>query len=207
MNRVPVPLERRQGGVTCYVRAETRSQRDGIVSHGLHAIVSGRCAWNARDLAPRQAGLTLIELLVGVVILASSVTALLGAFLSQMTLNEHARNLTWAVNDADRVIEELRLRNTDPCVGAPDPTVAAPAPFASWDAWLADTATGGGGKSFPANQNEVLAVLPVAGAVNPIGVTVAACWTHRGRAIGDCDTGDGAISSPAMLSTSVTCRQ
>jgi hypothetical protein len=51
----------------------------------------------------------------------------------------------------------------------------------------------------------------------PLQVTVAVCWRHRNRVIGECAwdgvalsandaDGDGVIESPAMLTTLVTCR-
>lgn len=164
--------------------------------------------WNTR-------GLSLAELLAGAAILAVAIAAMLETIVWQMTLNEHARNLSWANNDATRVMEQLREQNSEGvCLGAPN--VAAPAGFNDWDAWLADAQAGGGGRSIPGNER--LVVTPLG--MDPVRVTVAVCWRHRGRTIGEC-TWDGATltanpaaggdllvtESPAMLSTSITCRR
>ena len=158
--------------------------------------------------ATRQ-GISLIELLVAIVILGAAVVAWWNAFAAQASLAEFARQRTWASNDAIRVLEQLRWQNRG--AGCVAPTIAAPAPpftaaaFASWDAWLADSATGGGGKSLQAIPGTNESVAAVSTGADPLQVTIAVCWTHRGRALGDCDPAGG-IASPAMLTTSITCR-
>ena len=173
----------------------------------------------------RQQGFTLAELIIGAAVLAIAITALLGAFIGQTTLNEHARNLTWAINDANRVMERLRQLNSGAaCVlsaAAPDAECAdGNCDGASeWDEWLRDN----GGKSIqpdPAN-NELLVVS--SSGTDPLQISVAVCWRHRGRIIGECSANGAAlqadegvsvpnddnaiIQSPAMLSTLMTCRQ
>ena len=166
----------------------------------------------------RSTGLTLVELLVGIWILVISIVPLLTAFVGQATVNEHARNLTWAMNDATRVMERLRELN----VGCATPTALATAlpvaecggvACASWDAWLA-AATGGGGKSIQPTPavNELVVLNPPVG-TDPLQVSVAVCWRHRSRPFGGCAwNGAGfnppaaAITSPAILTTSITCR-
>ncbi|MBI3323989.1 MAG: type II secretion system protein [Candidatus Omnitrophica bacterium] len=166
---------------------------------------------------------TLAELIIGAAVLAIAITALLGAFIGQTTLNEHARNLTWAINDANRVMERIRQVNSgagcvSPTAGATAVTECGGAACADWDAWL----TANGGKSIqpdPAN-NERVVVTPGVG--DPLQVTVAVCWRHRGRIIGECRANgagliedealvvpndSNAIDSPAMLTTLMTCRQ
>jgi len=69
-------------------------------------------------------GMTLVEFLMGVVVLAVAVISLLGVSVSQTRLNEHARNLSWAASDAGRVMEELRRQNTacaTPTAGSANP--------------------------------------------------------------------------------------
>jgi type II secretory pathway pseudopilin PulG len=165
----------------------------------------------------RAEGFTFVELMFGAVVLAVAIVGLLGAFLGQTTLNEHARNLAWALNDAGRILERMRQLNTGASCAVP--TLAPPAGFASWDAWLASpAASGGGGKSVQPNAavNERVAVS--SGGVDPLQVTVAVCWRHRGRTLGECAwdgtqltpadlDGDGLITSPAMLSTLISCRR
>ncbi|MBI2885278.1 MAG: prepilin-type N-terminal cleavage/methylation domain-containing protein [Candidatus Omnitrophica bacterium] len=176
-----------------------------------------------------RAAFTMVELIIGAAILAIALSALLGSFVGQVTLNEHSRNLTWAANDATRVMEQLRVQNMNPCVGGSVPSGNPPAGFGSWDAWL-DAPTGGGGKSIqPAPATQELIVVTCRNQADtaaciatddPIRLTVAVCWRHRSRTIGEC-TWDGAAlaanpgasgdanvtESPAMLSTIMTCRQ
>lgn len=195
-----------------------------------------------------RAGVTLVELLLGVVLLMVALAAILGGYLGQQTLNEHARNLTLAVQDAGRVIEEMRNQNRQ----YNTPMANPPGTFASWDAWMStvpvvvppEPKDGGGPKSLAsapeANERIVVTcqgtdalgvlqncpstqmgtewqVAGPAGTLNPLRITVAVCWRHRGRTIGECawdgikltatdSNGNGVIESPAMLTTLVTCR-
>ena len=164
-------------------------------------------------------GATLIELLVGAAILAIAVTAVLGAYCMHMELTESARIVTWAANDANRVMERLRRENAG--AGCATPSANPPAGFASWDAWLADaTANGGGGKSVQPNPaaNELVVVTP--SGVDPMTVTVAVCWRQRNYTRGECTWNGAALAanpaaggnpaiteSTAMLSTLLTCRR
>lgn len=200
------------------------------------------------------AGFTLIEMVLAALTLLIAFGAILGAYFGQLTLNEHARNLSLAVHDANRVIEQMR-RNNIACGSLPTARAFAGNPsvfFNNWDAWLAETLvnSGGGGKSLGAATERIFVTcqdrdggalatdycnaaqvatgvngewVSNAGSVNhdPLRVTVAVCWRHRTRVIGQC-TWDGAnlqpndltppigtvgvIDSPAMLTTLVTCR-
>ena len=157
--------------------------------------------------------------MIGVALLVFGLVAILGVYYSQNVLNEHARNLTLAQNDAGRVLERIREQN----VGCSSPSASAPTGFASWDAWLADASdVGGGGKSIqPDPTTNELVVITTSG-TDPIHVTVAVCWRHRERTIGECAWSEAtglsadesitmpsdtdAIDSPAMLATAMTCR-
>lgn len=181
-------------------------------------------------------GFTLIEMVLGVLTLLVAATAILGAYMGQLTLNEHARNLSLAVHDANRVIEQIR-RNTDGCGTLPSVAVAN-----GWDTWLINN----GGKSLPNAERVVVTCQDRDGnnycgtagtaqvaaqewatqagttTFDPLRVTVAVCWRHRQRTIGECawngatltpdqnvnvgnDTAN-VIDSPAMLTTLATCR-
>ena len=219
----------------------------------------------------RAGGFTLVEVLLGGFILVVAMVALLGAFLGQQMLNANARNLTSAMTDATRVMEQVRQQNTgsiETCAAASPfphvvppviPNSAPPKRYTSWDAWLA-AADGGGGMSLapaPAfyerivvtcqNEGETeycrqdMGADPNQGQVgsdewkvvtsqsqpshDPLRVTVAVCWRHRERTVGECTWNAGAstlapcaagctpntnarvIESPAMLTTLITCRQ
>ncbi len=187
-----------------------------------------------------RTGFTLIEVVLGTLTLVIAITAILGAFLGQAVLNEHARNLSLAIQDANRVIEQIRQDTT----GAACNLNVIPPSGANWDAWLNGA---GGGKSIQPtpSTNELIVVTcqnsqgtqycPAAqmgtawhpagpvGAQDPLRVTIAVCWRHRNRTIGECTLVDGAlvpadgqngpntingvIESPAMLTTLVTCRR
>ncbi len=193
-----------------------------------------------------RAGMTLVEMLLAIVVFLVAISAILGGYLGQQTLNEHARNLTLATQDAERVIEQLRTMNAS-CSTTPSATMTG-----GWNAWLNTQVPP---KSIPnpnGNAGELIVVTcqdqdggtlstdycgrngptpppqvateewtsqAASTAFNPVRVTVAVCWRHRGRTIGECawngagltpsDSGTGVvgvIESPAMLTTLVTCR-
>ena len=183
---------------------------------------------NAMGRQRRKAGLTLVEIVSGAAVLAMAIVSVLMALISQITLNEHSRNLAWASNDASRVLEQLQQQN-----GAGECTtidVDAPGAFVSdygagwdsvgWNAWLGDTIANGGagGKSVPPNPATEELVTVTSTGTDPVEATVAVCWRHRQRVIGECAwngvqltasdlDGNGRITSPAMLSTFVTCQR
>lgn len=165
-----------------------------------------------------QRGMTLVEFLIGAVVLVVAVVSLLGVSVGQAGLNEHARNLSWAISDASRVVEELRRLNAAPnCTATPSAGPANP----GWDEWLRLT---GGGKSLepnglPVRSREVVAVS--SSGTDPLQITVAICWRHRNRIFGECTwngttltptqgannfPNDTIFQSQAMIATEMTCR-
>lgn len=99
---------------------------------------------NSRTHQPPN-GFTLIEMMMGTSILVIVIVALVGGFLGQSFLNANARNLTAAMNDATRVMEQIRLQNSmdrEPCKSNGGfPTVvpvdaAGNQIAATWDQWL-----------------------------------------------------------------------
>jgi type II secretory pathway pseudopilin PulG len=198
-----------------------------------------------RRVACPSCGLTLIELVIAILAVGVSMAALLGSFMGQVTLSEHARNMGLATNDLTKIAEQLRRQN----VGVGCPLSAIPPVGTSWDAWLASGA-GGGGKMIganpaadervvftcvrrgapapPANPGDYCGSVDQVGAgewrtnpantnLDPLQVTAAVCWRHRGRVIGECTwdgaalqasdaDADGVIESPIMVTTLVTCK-
>ena len=161
-------------------------------------------------------GATLIEVLLAALLLAVALAAILGAYLWQQVLNEHSRNLSLAIQDANRVMERLRQRNT----GCTDPTAQPPA-GANWDVWLA-SADGGGKSLQPTLNTQELIVVTCqnrdgtqycpaaqmgtewhaagpAGTQNPLRVTVAVCWRSRSRIIGECSWNGVALAADDTL--------
>ncbi|MBI3321082.1 MAG: type II secretion system protein [Candidatus Omnitrophica bacterium] len=154
----------------------------------------------------RCEGMTLVEVALGAVTLAIVLAAILGAYVGQVALNEHSRNLSLAIQDANRVMDQIRQQNS-PCAAPPAPDLNPPG-GGTWDAWLA---AGGGGKSRPPNL-ELVQRSSTPGP--PIQVTVAVCWRDRNRTVGECSwngvnltANNPAINSPAKLTTLITCRQ
>ncbi|MBI4341104.1 MAG: type II secretion system protein [Candidatus Omnitrophica bacterium] len=108
--------------------------------------------------ARAQGAFTLIEMMMGASIMAVVSAALIGAVIGQSSLNATARNLTAAMTDATRVMEEIRAQNTGAACTAGVPSAKAPNNRATWDEWLY---TDGGGKTVPTgvpDRHERLAV-------------------------------------------------
>lgn len=172
-----------------------------------------------------QKGITLIELLLVIAILVIALAAILASIMGQLALSEHARNTSLALNDANRIVEQIRQENRG--AGCTTPDIIPPL-GASWDAWLGDATPliGGGGKSLPPPLNEQVfvtclsvdaaqrcatgatpqigaqewnfgAALPAAAQQDPMRVTVSVCWRHRGRDIGECSFNTGTSNMDA----------
>jgi prepilin-type N-terminal cleavage/methylation domain-containing protein len=61
-------------------------------------------------------GFTIIEVMVGIVILLVAILASLSGFLGSVALNNASHNMTIAVNDAQYVLEQLRALNYSTCI-------------------------------------------------------------------------------------------
>ena len=179
-------------------------------------------------------GWTLIELVLAAFILVVVAAGWLAAYLGQAALNDQARNLSVALHDATRIIEQLQQQNAGNCA-APSAVLAGGA-----DAWL--TAQNPG-KSFVGTAQERIVVTcqnqaatqycnaaqvsagewRIQGGApthDPLRITVAVCWRSRNRVIGECTWNGaalaptdgvagatvGVIESPAMVTTLLTCR-
>lgn len=105
-------------------------------------------------------GLTLLELVIGVAIFIVAIVSLLGAYMGALTMSEGSRNLNTAINDATRVIEEMRN-----------------IPFASitltnWTTWASNNG---------ANTLEDETITTTYQGTDPLTVTVTVNWTEKGR--------------------------
>ena len=186
-------------------------------------------------------GFTLVEILLGSFIMVVALGAMMGAFVSHSLLGANARNLTAALNDATSVMEQIRVQNTGSGCGSPSAEMSG-----GWDAWL-EAQPQGRSLRLPTNELVALTCQDESGAsycgrggspkqvatqewasqpgqttYDPIRVTVAVCWRHQGRVIGECQWRNNAleavdgingpnnrirvIESPAMLTTLITCR-
>ena len=109
-------------------------------------------------------GVTLVELMVAVAVLASAVVSLVGAYIVFFSLSETSRTRQVAMADAQSVFE--RVRNVDPFTNA---NVLAQFP---------------NGQAVPGYANltgeQVVVTYPDAAAV-PLEVRIQVNWTARGR--------------------------
>jgi len=85
-------------------------------------------------------GFTLIEVMLGASIIAVVAVALIGGFLGESYLNMNARNTLAAMNDATRVMEQIRVQNigTSCLIPSAVPPInpLTNQPYPSWNAWL-----------------------------------------------------------------------
>jgi|GEM_PF-1262621 len=105
-------------------------------TRSLRAHDTSRATQPARTRCTAHRAFTLVELLFGLSILAIVIVALIGIYFGQSFLNANARAQLLAMNDATRVMEQIRLQN----VNCSFPSTAPPtmvSPVSSWDGWLA----------------------------------------------------------------------
>ena len=110
-----------------------------------------------RRFLPPAGGFTLVEMMLGTAVMIIVLTAMLGAFVGQSFLTRSARNLTAGMNDATRVMEEIRRLNTSPnCAGRP--SASPPGSYKTWNEWLnAD----GQGKSIMQSSDDSFEIIAV----------------------------------------------
>ena len=77
-------------------------------------------------------------MMMGASILALVIVSLAGAFVGQSYLNASARNLTAAVNDATRIMEQIRQQNMGNTCAENVPSASPPGNTSSWNAWMAN---------------------------------------------------------------------
>lgn len=116
-----------------------------------------------------RGGFTLIEMMMGASIMGVVSAALIGAFLGQTALNATARNLTAAMTDATRVMEEMRTLNSGVSCASGVPS-AKPSDHNSWDEWLTAQV-----KSIPTNADTGLELIAL---------------TCQDGSVADCTAGD-----------------
>jgi len=153
--------------------------------------------------------------MLGASILAVAIVALLGAAFGQSFLSASARNLTLGMNDATRIMEQMRESN----LGCTTPTALPPLKgdakdpelrFETWDQWLSSLDPG---KNMEPSALELVAVTCENGDgteycgknqvstkewtrgnrpetnFDPIRVTVAVGWRQQQRVMGGGDRG------------------
>lgn len=101
----------------------------------------------------RAGGFTLIETMIGLAIMSVVIVALMGSLAGQSYLNANARNLTAAMNDATRIMEQIRQQN----IGCTTPS-ARPPSTESWNEWLSAQSPGKSINQPRRNEYELIAV-------------------------------------------------
>ena len=147
----------------------------------------------SRPRGSRAGAVTLTELMLGFFLLVIGITALLGALVNHAALNEHSRNLSWALNDANRVLEQVREQNH--LAGCATPTAIPPGVFTSWDAWLAAN----GGKNINPGPERIIVTCLRANPNQPNVVGANFCGNDGAGAGADqIGTGEWQMGPPAQ---------
>lgn len=108
----------------------------------------------------KNRGLTLLELMIGVAIFIVAVISLLGAYVGALVMSEGSRNLNTALNDATRVIEEMR--------NVPFGSVST----TDWTTWARNNG---------ANSLNSEAITTIYQGSDPLTVTVTVSWADKNR--------------------------
>lgn len=126
----------------------------------------------------KDAGFTLLELMIGAAILITAITVLLATYVATSSLIETSRNTTTALNDISRVIEQLRNNAS---------TSFSSVTSTDWTTWASQN----GSNTLTSEQVSVCfynsgGVLLFCGvgatSANPLEVRVTVNWTERNRA-------------------------
>ncbi|MBI4550596.1 MAG: type II secretion system protein [Candidatus Omnitrophica bacterium] len=117
-------------------------------------------------------GFTLLELVIAAALLSIAILATSFSILSITDMTELSREKIVAIQDANRVLEEMR--NTVN-------TSAALLRSTDWTAWAAaNVVNAKGANDITLNQESITAAFPNA-AGNPVAVTLTVNWVHRQR--------------------------
>lgn len=117
----------------------------------------------------KKSGFTLLELLIGTAVLIVALVGLIAAYTGCFVLNENARNLTIAINDAQCVMEEMRDRN-----------ITSNIVQENWTTWAATDLPNGGGCNSLDNEN-IVVTYPSGTTVTPLRILATVNWTEKSR--------------------------
>lgn len=117
-------------------------------------------------MGTRDAGFTLAELMVAVMVFTIGAVALMGVYLGVSQLGEAGRNVAQAMADARVVLEGIRDTST---AGLPAVTAT------NWTTWAVTN-------GLTLLNNESVTVTYANPAADPLPVTVQVSWQDRGRA-------------------------
>jgi prepilin-type N-terminal cleavage/methylation domain-containing protein len=116
-----------------------------------------------------KSGFTLLELMIGVAVLVIALVGLIAAYIGCFTLNNSARNLTIAINDAQCVAEEIR-----------DVNIPSDIVIEDWTAWAANDPPAGGGCNSLDNEI-VIVTYPAGTTAAPLQILITVAWTEKNR--------------------------
>lgn len=114
-------------------------------------------------------GFTLLELMIGVTVLIIALVGLIAAYTGCFSLNESARNLTIAINDAQCVMEEIRAMNIPTNITAE-----------GWTNWAANNPPNGGGCN-RLNNEAITVTYPSGTTATPLEILITVNWTEKNR--------------------------
>jgi len=117
----------------------------------------------------KKRGFTLLELIIGMVILVTAIVSLIAAYIGCFTLNQSARNLTIAINDGQTVMEEIRKTNIPDSITSQD-----------WTTWASTNPPDGGGCNRLENES-ITVTYPSGIAATPLQVLVTVNWKEKNR--------------------------
>ena len=117
----------------------------------------------------KKSGFTLLELMIGSAVLVLALVGLIGAYIGCFSLNESARNLTVAMNDAQCTMEEIRDRNVTSNITQED-----------WAAWAATDPPEGGGCN-TLDSESINVTYPSGTGIDPLEILITVNWTEKGR--------------------------
>ena len=151
-----------------------------------------------RSKNTKKSGFTLLELMIGAGVLIVALVGLIAAYSTCFTLNETARNLTIAINSAQREIERIRNLSFDDV----------------------DDEDGTNFEILELDDDESEGIVEVDSSdPDLLEVTVTVCWRQKGGRVfgedanlngvfdaGEDTNGNGQLDSPAQLVTSISRR-
>ncbi|MFH1854584.1 MAG: type II secretion system protein [Candidatus Omnitrophota bacterium] len=117
----------------------------------------------------KRPGFTLLELMIGAAVLIIALVGLIAAYVGCFALNESARNLTIAANDAQCVMEEIRDVNIPTNITAEN-----------WTDWAASNPPSGGGCNRLDNET-VTVTYPSGTDAEPLEILITISWTEKSR--------------------------
>jgi len=115
-----------------------------------------------------NAGFTLLELMIGAAVLIIALVGLIAAFTGCFALNEGARNMTIAINDAQCVMEEIRDRNLIANITQED-----------WTSWAQTDPPDGGGCNTLVDEM-VQVGYPLGTNADPLEILIIVSWREKG---------------------------